>query len=77
MGAPTKSVLLYRFIHNRARKFGAGLGYIPALIRNEVGDFTPALFTKAQIDEAIQRARANPEDAPVLTWWQSLFHKLT
>lgn len=76
MGAPTDSIIRYRFISNRERKFGAGLGYVPALIQNEIGDFTPALFTRAQIDEAIQRARSNPEDAPVLSWWQSLFHKL-
>lgn len=77
MGIPTQSIVKYRFIHNSDRKFGAVLGYVPALIQNEIGDFTPALFTKAQIDEAIQRARANPEDAPTLSWWQSLFHKLT
>lgn len=76
MGIPTRSIINYRFIHNRERKFGASLGYIPALIQNEVGDLTPALFTKAQIDEAIQRARANPEDAPVLSRWQSLFGKM-
>ncbi len=77
MGAPTESIIKYRFISNRERRFGANLGYVPALIQNEVGDFTPALFTKAQLDEAIARARSNPEDAPVLSWWQSLFHKLT
>lgn len=76
MGAPTESVIKYRFVSNRERRFGSNLGYVPALIENEVGDFVPALFTKAQLDEAIARARSNPEDAPVLSWWQSLFHKL-
>ncbi len=76
MGTPTKSIIKYRFISNRDRKFGSGLGYVPALIQNEVGDFAPALFTKAQIDEAIQRARANPEDAPTLSWWQKLTGQL-
>ncbi len=76
MGVPTESVIKYRFVSNRERRFGSNLGYVPALIENEVGDFVPALFTKAQLDEAIARARSNPEDAPVLSWWQSLFHKL-
>ncbi len=76
MGAPTESIIKYRFVSNRERRFGSNLGYVPALIENEVGDFVPALFTKAQLDEAIARARSNPEDAPVLSWWQSLFHKL-
>lgn len=76
MGAPTQSVIKYRFILNRDRKFGAGIGYVPALVQTEVGDFMPALFTKAQLQDAIDRARANPEDAPTLSWWQSLFHKL-
>jgi len=77
MGAPTQSIVKYRFISNRDRRFGSNLGYVPALIENEVGDFSPALFTAEQIRDAIARARANPEDAPKLSWWQSLFHKLT
>ena len=76
MGEKTSSIIKYRFTHNRERAFGAALGYVPALIENEIGDMSPALFTAAQIKEAIDRARANPEDAPTLSWWQSLFHKL-
>lgn len=76
MGTPTQSVIKYRFIHNRDRKFGAGIGYVPALIQTEVGDYMPALFTKAQIQEAIHRARCNPEDAPVLSWWQKFTGKM-
>lgn len=76
MGEPTRSVVKYQFVLNQQRRFGSGVRYIPALIENEVGDFSPALFTSEQIQDAIARARSNPEDAPVLTWWQSLFHKL-
>lgn len=76
MGTVTDSIVRYRFIHNRDRRFGSGLGYIPALIQNEVGELIPALFTKAQFDEAIERAKANPEDAPRPTWFKSLFNKV-
>ena len=72
MGETTSSIVKYRFTHNRDRTFGSALGYVPALIENEVGDVSPALFTAAQIQEAIARAKANPEDAPVLSWWQGL-----
>lgn len=77
MGETTSSIIKYRFTHNRERAFGSALGYVPALIENEIGDMSPALFTAAQIKEAIDRARANPEDAPKLSWWQNLTHRLT
>lgn len=76
MGAPTSSIIKYRFVHNRDRKFGASLGYVPALIQNEGGDYYPALFTAEQIREAIARAKDNPEDAPTLSWWQRTWSEM-
>ena len=76
MGDRTGSVVKYRFTHNRERRFGSDLGYVPALIENEVGDLSPALFTAVQIREAIERARANPEDAPRPTWLKGLVSKV-
>lgn len=77
MSNTTRSIIKYRFTHNRNRTFGSALGYVPALIENEVGDVSPALFTAEQIKDAIVRARANPEDAPKLSWWQSLTREMT
>lgn len=76
MGAVTSSIIKYRFTHNRDRRFGSDLGYVPALIENEVGDVSPALFTAAQIREAIERARQNPEDAPRPTWLKGLVSRV-
>lgn len=72
MGDKTSSIIKYRFTHNRDRTFGSSLGYVPALIENEIGDLSPALFTADQIKDAIARARANPEDAPKPTWLKGL-----
>jgi hypothetical protein len=72
----SQSIVEYRLVSNTDRRFGSERAYVPALIENEVGDFHPALFTPKQIQEAIDRARANPEDSPKLSWWQGLFHKL-
>lgn len=59
-------ILTSESVANTRRTWGAALRYYPAMV--EFGDATmPALFTRAQIDAAVKRARANPEDASP-TW---------
>jgi hypothetical protein len=60
-------------VDNKERKFGSALGYCPALIIDEDGTESNALFTKEQLDVAIARAERNPEDIPEKTIWQSFF----
>lgn len=66
-------ILVADAVDNAGRKFGAGLVYYPALVHLEFAT-RPALFTESQIMEAIERARANPEDWPKPAprprgWW--------
>lgn len=58
-------------VPNKDRRFGAAPEYYPAYIL--VGDkYHPALFTWNQIEDAIRRAEANPEDMPKPTFWQRI-----
>ncbi len=58
-------------VPNKDRRFGAALEYYPAQI---VTGFLRrhALFTPAQISEAMRRAEENPEDMPKPTHWERL-----
>ena len=47
-------------VTNKARKFGSTTHYFPA----ETTDGQPLLFTESQINEAMYRAKTNPEDMP-------------
>jgi len=76
MGNRTKSRIRNVPMLNRNRHFGAAPDYIPAMIEDEFGYLSPALFTRDQIMEAKQRARNNPEDAPRATWLAELIQKL-
>lgn len=60
-------------VDNQERKFGSTLHYYPATIVYD--DMTrPALFTRHQLEEAIERAASNPEDIPEKTnWLQRIF----
>ncbi len=51
-------------VDNKDRKFGSNLSYYPAYVVKVDGVEVPALFTKTQLEEAISRAEANPEDMP-------------
>ena len=67
-----KSIIhLAEKVPNRDRRFGAAPEYFPVMIKT--GPRTrPALFTPAQISDAIARAEANPEDIPRPTRWQRI-----
>lgn len=50
-------------VENTERRFGSAQGYYPVTIVTGWRR-TPALFTAAQVSEAIERAKVNPEDIP-------------
>lgn len=56
-------VIRSEVLANRDRKFGADGIYYPAMIHGNSGSFR-ALFTEEQLQQAIDRASANPEDWP-------------
>lgn len=59
-----KSIIIRsEVLANRERKFGADGIYYPATIIGNDGE-RRALFTEEQIQAAIDRAAANPEDWP-------------
>jgi len=67
-------ILLSEEVPNTARIFGSGLSYYPVMIEDGDGNETQALFTRAQIKEAKERAARNPEDLPAEeTFWKGLF----
>lgn len=49
-------------VENKDRKFGSDLSYYPVMIIDRDANRTPALFTRAQVKEAKDRAKKNPED---------------
>ena len=51
-------------VKNYDRRFGSDLFYFPCMI-----DMVPALFTKNQLEEALKRAKRNPEDIPKRSFW--------
>jgi len=64
-------------VENKDRRFGAATEYYPAVIVHGSRQM-PALFTPADISQAMQRADANPEDMPelrrsfwhrIIAWW--------
>ena len=61
---------------NKQRKFGSANFYYPCLVEDFNGHVRPALFTQEQLADALQRAKANPEDVPKLLgkqpWWRRL-----
>lgn len=60
-------------VPNKDRRFGQALEYYPVMIVTGLRR-QPALFTPAQISEAMERAAANPEDMPELrmSFWQQV-----
>lgn len=61
-------------VNNQDRRFGSNLEYFPCLIADGRGNINHALFTKHQINEALKRAKRNPEDIPRdESFWAHLF----
>ena len=63
-------------VPNRDRRFGAAPDYYPVMIVTGLRRQS-ALFTPAQISEAMARAAANPEDMPKLGVWERVRQWLT
>lgn len=76
MGARTKSIIRNSLVWNNNRAFGAAPMYVPAMVEQLTGDLVPALFTQAQIQEAIDRAGFNPEDAPRPSWFREMWARM-
>lgn len=51
-------------IENMSKKFGANKTYYLVRLQMPDGEEVDAMFTEDQIDTAIDRAKANPEDVP-------------
>lgn len=64
-------IILGEAIPNTGRKFGSNQVYHPATICSAfIGD-RPALFTHDQLQDAMARAKINPEDVPKRSpWWK-------
>ena len=59
-------------VENTERKFGEALEYYPVEVVLENGDSQWAMFTKGEIDSAVERATKNKEDIPK-SLWESIF----
>jgi len=59
-------------VENKDRKFGSALHYYPCHVEGKDGKVGNLLFTVDQIDEAMKRAEANPEDMPEKSFWEAL-----
>lgn len=57
-------------VTNTSRRLGSDTTYYPVMVDTGYA-VRPALFTLAQIDVALARAAANPEDMPKpRRWWE-------
>jgi hypothetical protein len=64
MKAPVRSIIVIaESVPNGCRKFGSIDRYFPVWV-NDAGEWSPALLSRGQIEEAMLRAKGNPEDVP-------------
>jgi hypothetical protein len=61
-------ILMSEGVENTERKFGSANRYYPAYV-NRAGRWEPALFTRGELLDAIDRATVNPEDVPPRAHW--------
>ena len=67
-------IYLKEKVENKERKFGSVLTYYPCTIEFGNGEKEKALFTKNQIEVALERGLDNPEDFPKKkSFWSKLF----
>ena len=63
----THSIILRQYVYNKDRKFGAANQYIPA-VYFDGQEYIPLLLTRAELNEPMKRAAANPEDTLKPSW---------
>lgn len=68
----SSKILMEDKVENTERKFGAALEYYPVKVEKENGETVWAMFTKDEIENAIERADKNKEDIPK-SLWESIF----
>jgi len=59
-------------VENKEFRFGQTDEYFPCMVITEDGE-RPALFTLDQIEVALERAQANPEDIPKKGFLSNIF----
>ncbi len=60
------SVIFYdEEVPNKNRKFGSLRSYFPAILKYPDGKEVPMLFTKHDLEQAMERASKNTEDLPI------------
>ena len=59
-------------VENKKFRFGQTDHYYPCMVQTEHGE-KPALFTIDQIEVALERAAANPEDIPRKDFLEYIF----
>ncbi len=67
-------LLLEEKVKNRDRRFGSCLEYYPTKVIMPSGEEKPALFTRDQIKDALDRAARNPEDVPGRSFWDRILY---
>lgn len=65
-------IYLNEEVVNKDRKLGASKEYYPLWVDDGV-EKQPALFTKAELDKALERGSKNPEDMPDFDSWMDFF----
>lgn len=67
-------IYLADMVVNSNRHSAADYSYFPARVVLMSGEEVNALFTREQVNVAIDRARFNPDDIPeYIPWWKRWF----
>lgn len=65
--SPIASVLFMdEEVSNKDRKFGSTLSYYPSYLVSKSGELKPMLFTRHEIEMALNRAEKNQEDTDLI-----------
>jgi len=59
-------------VKNQESKTSANEDYVYTRIQLEDGEELELLFTDSQVEDAIERAKKNPEDLPKINWLRDL-----
>lgn len=62
-------------VENQDFRFGQTDHYYPCMVETDAGE-KPALFTIDQIEVALERAQANPEDVPKRGFLSTVFGRI-